>query len=107
MVPPHMQKTQIELLVKLAKAIEAVILPADPAAALGEAAQLVVMALTKASGLDESRSATQRRVVLDMLTPQGSDSYLSHAAKLTAPARHQAAVALFQLYASLSADPAT
>jgi hypothetical protein len=90
-----------ELRAKLAKAIEAVILPIDPTTAIGDAAQEVVLALMRATEIDETDYAADRRLALDILTPQGNDDYRSHAAKLREAERRQAALTLFRLYASI------
>src|SRR5271163_3128214 len=96
-----MQKAHSELRAKLARAIEALILPHDHAAAIGDAAQHVVIPLLKATEIDETDSAADRRLALEILTPQGSDNYHSHAAKLKEAERQQAGLTLFRLHAAI------
>jgi hypothetical protein len=101
-----MQRGHSELRTKLAKAIEALILPRDHTTAISDAAQHVVMALLRASEIDETDAASDRRLALDILTPRGYDDYQSHAAKLKESERQQAGVTLFHLYASIGGDSA-
>jgi hypothetical protein len=94
----------LELRAKLAKAIEALILPRDHAAAIGDAAKQVVLALLRAPEIDETDAASDRRLVLEILTPRGNDDYQSHAAKLKEVERQQAGRTLFHLYAAMTAS---
>ncbi len=96
----QMKNAHPELLTKLAKAIEAMILPHDPTAAIGEAAQHVVLALIRAREIDETDLASDRRLALEILTPRGNDDYRSHVARLKEAERRQAGVTLFHLYSA-------
>jgi hypothetical protein len=100
-----MKDPHAELRAKLARAIEALILPHDPTAAIGDAAQHVVIPLMKATDIDETDSAPDRRLALDILTPRGNDSYHSHAAKLREAERQQAGLTLFRLHESMGRGP--
>ena len=97
----NMQRAHFELRRKLAKAIEALILPRDPTTAIGDAAQHVVLPLMRAAEIDETDAASDRRLALEILTPRGNDDYRSHAAKLKETERQQAGLTLFRLYASI------
>ncbi len=96
-----MQTADFDLRAKLAQAIEALILPRNHATAIGDAAQHVVLALMRATEIDETDAAPDRRLALEILTPRGNDDYQSHAAKLREAERHQAGLTLFRLYCSI------
>jgi hypothetical protein len=102
----QMQRADLDLCTKLAKAIEALILPRDHAAAIGDAAEQVVLALIRATEIDETDAASDRRLLLEILTPRGNDDYQSHAAKLREAERQQAGRTLLHLYASMTARAA-
>jgi hypothetical protein len=99
-----MQTRHSELRAKLARAIEALILPRDPTTAISDAAQHVVLALLRASEIDDTEAASDRRLALEILTPRGYDDYRSHTAKLKESERKQAGLTLFHLYASIGED---
>ena len=92
-----------ELVGKLGSAVKAVLMPPDHMAGMASAAQYVLLPLIRATDLEGGDEAC-RGILLEILTPQGNDDYQSHAAKLNEPARRQAALALFELFASLSAE---
>jgi hypothetical protein len=99
-----MQNAHSDLRARLAKAIEALILPRNHTAAIGEAAQQVVMALIQAREIDATAAASDRRLALDILTPRNNDDYQSHAAKLKETERQQAGLTLFHLYEAIGAE---